>query len=632
MSVFLSAPEPSQVLAPGLYAGLKSRKGYPTPLPVRLVDDYYVNAGFIDGLSSSLIKGLKLDEVRLRIVINGRASLEWYYLTRSGFIRKLSEVTIPCNSNEEDIRHEDICIPRVLLTDPNIALIFFRISSPAASQSPGGCTLINWCFYSQQERPDLISQKPLYFISRSLGDSINVIEQHLGHLLHMQELQSQFPDLGFPPMAKLHIYESDEEAYHACIKRLIEFRQEHSDLQDTVVIFKNPHNLGGGGNMCLALKELLFSRHHKDEFVMIDSDTLIPFKTFYSTILIGAHCRLEQHTSHIITPIISYRRSPNKILEAGAVFGRADWGLAEERPVQPCIMPFHNSADLSDKKIAGCMFQNLSSDYPPFIYSLYSPSRSSNAKTLLPAPFFLRGDDVEYGIHFQSQGGHIEVSGSLLVFQDPKHSLWHELLAVLHSCVIILGNTKAEHQDHLAHHFSLFFQGRMRAHASIHDMHGMSVYHEVIKRILSLLDVTIDRLLDHFYSPNYYLELKSINKRFTCINYSLADSIASKLNSSQCQDMPFLYFPAYSQDSRLPETIILMNHLMKTAAVHNPLRISILDIQVACQKYKRDLSLLIDSFDELHKRCLLLLDRELIHAYISNFQINEPDHVDRVEA
>ena len=41
--------------------------------------------------------------------------------------------------------------------------------------------------------------------------------------------------------------------------------------------------------------------------------------------------------------------------------------------------------------------------------------------------FFLRGDDIEMGMHLQENNIPCQVNGWLVVFQEPKHSLWHEL-------------------------------------------------------------------------------------------------------------------------------------------------------------------------------------------------------------
>lgn len=620
MPLFLSAADPPLVIAPGLYAGLKSRGGFATPLPLVLGEEYYVNAGLIDGLSTDLVRQVSLSSLRLRIIYRGAICLQWYCLTRSGEIRHFSDSSFSTSKDTCDAITVETFIPSVLLADINVTLILFRVFHDKASKLQSGTSeLIDWCFIADDYPSELANQPPLRMVSRSLGDSQHLVDQHLTHLQHLLDLQNRFPDLQFLPMPNLHIYESDIQAHDDCVRR-INNHQQAQQASSCIEVFHNPFNLGGGGNMCWAINESLVECDYKGDFIMLDSDTLVPFKTLYSSALISGSSTSRQNSEAVFTPVIAFRKSPTKILEAGALFGRGAWSLAEDQPLQPCIFPFHHGEDLSHKQTMATVFQGLTSEYPPFIYGLYRLSKSHERESLLPAPFFLRGDDIEYGLHLRSRGVPIHVHGSLLVFQDPKHSLWHELLAILHATTILIAYTSREDLGLLTRNLSSFFRCRMEDHASIRDLHGMSTYHEALKRLLSLLPLEDGPLLRHYYNTDYYLGLRHLNAPYNRLNYSMAKGISTRMPADRYAEIPFLYFPKHPPDQPLPTSILLMNHLTEMATVHKPNEVSATDVDSACQKYQLTLSIMIDSIDTLHVRCKQLVDRSLIKSYFDHLR------------
>jgi len=619
MPLYLSSAHPPAVLAKGLHAGLKSRGGLPTPLPVRLKGDYYVNAGFIDGLSAPLIRSLGIADVHLRIVAQGRILVEWYYLDRLGSIHHFTDVRGSTTSNPESPVTQDLPLPSVLLKEDNVALVFFRVSEDASSSVDAtDAELIDWCFYAKNTTVNVISAQPLLMLSRSLGESGRLIEQHLAHQLHHAELQQRHPDLQFIPMPCLHVYESDSSAYQRSSRRLDTFAANHQDLQATVVLHHNRFNLGGGGNMCLAVKESLTDAGHSGDFVMLDSDTLVPFKTLYGTALISAIGTEEEAPPAVFTPVIAFRKQPTSVLEAGALFGRGAWELAEPKPLQPCIYPLHHRADLSDKHVQARLSQAQESEYPPFIYSLYRLPIEDNPTSVLPAPFFLRGDDVEYGLQLSSLGVTTTVLGSLLVFQDPKHSPWHEIMAILHATVILLAYTPIQDLDQLIDHLSEFFNARLQAHASIRDLNGISIYQEILNRLLSLLTIPDEQLLPHFYNPDYYLKIRCANDSYSRLNYNMAQKIAATMPPHSYQELPFLYYPRQPEDQPQPQSLLLMNHLAETAAVHHPGQVAFSELQAVRKRYKLSLGSLLADLHSLKECCQILLDRSRIYAHYQN--------------
>ena len=619
--LFLSAPHPPALLARGLYAGLKSRNGLPTPLPVVLGTDLYVNAGFIDGLSAPLVRSLGLNEVQLRLVARGPLMLQWYYLDRHGSIRHYADQAASAAQPSASAQ-QDLPVPSVLLTDENISLIFFRISHDADCKLTDCSELIDWCFHTEHSISE--AAEPLLLVSRSLAESGGLIKQHHHHHQHLADLQKRFPDLHFMPMPHLHLYESDLEAYERSRQLLHDFTTAHPELPMTVALHRNPFNLGGGGNMCLAVKRSVVDAAHGGDFVMLDSDTLVPFKTLYTSALISALIKDAHGATSVLSPVVAYRKQPNMVLEAGALFGRGAWELATATALQPCIFPLEHGADLSEKHVQARLAPMESSDYPPFIFSLYRLGKRLSAHSLLPAPFFLRGDDVEYGFYLSNLGIKTVVLGSLLVFQDPKHSPWHEVMAILHSTVILIAYVKPDSLPLLGEHIRAYFEARLNAHASARDLHGISIYQQVLSRLLGLLNAPLEELHAYFYDPDYYLGLRQINSPYTALNYKMARSIASTMPEGAYRELPFLYYPPLPKNEPLPESVILLNHLAETAAVLHPTQVSYSELQAACLRFKHDLALLATSLDPLRRLCISLLDRELI---ANNYDSYAPDQM-----
>ena len=620
MNLFLSSPHPPTVLARGLYAGLKSRGGLPTPLPVLIGKETYVNAGFIDGLSPRLLQNLGLIQVKLRIIFYGAISLQWYYLDRDGSIRHYLDTSLASETTSTTVEH-NIAIPSILLNDDNVSRIYFRVCHDYDSSAASSSTLVDWCFYA--EASAIPTHQPLLMVSRSLGEALHLVNQHYSALSHLKQLREQFSDLHFLPFPCLHLYESDTDSYHVAQAQLRAYQKHDPEISNHLVLKQNPYNLGGGGNMCLAIKRAIVDKEYRDNYVILDSDTCIPFKTLYSTALINAFEYGKPKDPTLISPIVAYRKRPTQVLEAGALFGRGIWNIASSQPLQPGISPLFHRADLTDKCVQARLSKVQSSDYPLFIYSLICTSDSSDLKDYLPAPFFLRGDDIEYGIHHRYRKAATSVYSELLVFQDPKHSLWHEAMAILHATVILIAYNHISNNCLLGDNLSKYFEARLSSHASIRDLKGISVYQHVLSRLLSLLDVPSENLLVHFYNPDYYRELRQLNADHTEMNYKLAQSLPKPDEKHSYAILPFLYFPQYSDSERLPESIFLMNHMTETAVVYQPSLVRQSDLQNACLKYRYSLSRVLADLEALQKSCRTLLDRDLIMSLFNQAYAEE---------
>ncbi len=173
MSVFLHAASNPLFLAKGLYAGLKSRSGLATPLPLTLVDgDDYVNTGFIDSLPTDLLSELEIDSVDLWIEHEGAVSVSIYALLESGAIFHCADFDLDSDDQQQ------IEIPAAALRDPNSRMIYFRIRTKGeyacikrwyfTTSTPSFCRLV-------EESASL--RFPL--ISRSLINSPTLIKNFL---------------------------------------------------------------------------------------------------------------------------------------------------------------------------------------------------------------------------------------------------------------------------------------------------------------------------------------------------------------------------------------------------------------------------------------------------------------------
>jgi hypothetical protein len=600
-------------VAKGLYAGLKSRDGLPTPLPLSLQSgDEYVNAGFLDALPCTFMRELEINDVSLHVQHLGPIKVSLYLLLKTGKIFHCGDHIL------EDDADSMVALPTPTLEDPNGRLVFFRIQ-PYSNKA----ILVNWYFTtpSQQWLSDI---KPLLLISRSLGESPALVKRYLGIHKEHQHLRSHHPNLFFIPLPRLTIYESDSDAYKDSQKLL-------ADSSDYPISLRlNEYNLGGGGNMCLAVHEEVIKRQSVNQFGMLDSDTILPFRTLYFTSLHAARLAYKK-CSCVRVPIILYTSEASQVLECGALFGRGNWGIISNTPTQPCIQLLHHRQQLSDSRtqaeIAGLSY----TDYPPFIFSIFSGQQHQLASHFLPAPFFLRGDDIEMGLHLRKANIPCEVDGSLLVFQEPRHSLWHEWMAVLHGICVVLAAAAAE--DRCSGGFpelQVYFEARSLAHSRIHDLNGLHTYERVLDRLIDLQRWSEDEIVVRFHDPKAYLAERQLNKAFTVANLCMLKSIVSKasLPADQFIQLPFIYFEseyesAMGNDASLPQHIGLINNSLSSAAILNPLSIDPSEVQEIRKRINRKAKqLFITNSANLARRCLILTDRKrIIKEYLKLYPV-----------
>lgn len=616
-SIYLLGACTPDFLAKGLYAGLKARHGIPTPLPLILREgDEYVNAGFLDGMPCSLIREAEIHTLSFHVVHAGSVRASIYLMLRSGEVYHcLDHLLESAETIESSFK-----ISSTVLDDPNGLIIYFRIQ-PVGEQA----TLQDWFFTAPSIKGEA-EAAPLTMISRSLGDSPILIKRYTKLFREYSELKSRLPHLRFLPIPQLEIYESDPKALRLSESMLI------SEPGLNIQLHANPYNLGGGGNMCLAVYESVIRRKNKNQFAMIDSDTILPFRTFYFASIKAALLRGES-VSQVRVPVVMYTSKPNQVLECGSLFGRGNWGIISETPSQPCIMPLHHGERLNEKTIHASLAGTSHTDYPPFIFSLFSATKQQLATHFLPTPFFLRGDDIEMGQHLHRAGIPCEVDGSLVVFQEPKHSLWHEWMAILHGTCLVLSAAAIEDRCEAGFpELQRYFQARLNTHARIHDLNGLTTYERILDRLMDLMQWPAEELVSRFHDPEFYLAQRDLNSCFTSANFRLVEALMqgkSTLPPKEFIQIPFLYFEKeyfklIQPESPPPSKIAMINSSQQTAAILEPNTIDPIRVEEIRERIINKAKILFTGdCSDLAYRCLALTDREqIINQYLSQYSLD----------
>ena len=611
-SLYLSGPEKPLFLEKGLYSGYKSRDGLGAILPINLKkDEEYSSVGFLDALPHDFLKELAIQEIQFNIQSKGRLLISFYVLLSNKKIHHCQDIVV------EDSIHT-ITLPRSLANAPNGRLIFFKVKALGEDVE-----IINWSYSTPEIPTYLLKPKKIKIISRTLGDSSELIHQFLNLLKQYEEAQSYNSDLLFLPFPSLVVYESDLSAYRSA-KQLISKSSNKS-----INIKFNSFNLGGGGNMCLAVYEEYSKNNNLDPFIMIDSDTTIPLRTLYFSTALAA-CQAFKKTSVATIPTILYSEKPNTILESGALFGRGNWGIASSRPSQPCIAPFFHNKEISNVGNQAAIARSGYTDYPPFIYSIFNAKSLEDKENYLPIPFFLRGDDIELGINLRRNKINCEVKGWLAVFQQPKHSLWHEWMAILHGTCLIFANQN-EHSAVISKDTFLgiqeYFISRANCHSRAYDIQGLKVYIEVLKRLVDLMTWDSSVLVQRFHDPSFYIKMRSLNSGFSSSNFKMLEVLeeSGEIGTSNIAKVPFLYYEAslneyLAAEGDLPQRLILVNNTNETANVISTKSIDESHIQYLRSDLLKQLSTVFENIQLISERCKIICSRErIISDYLSQY-------------
>ena len=606
---FVADAESPLFVEKGLYSGLKEKKGLPSPLPINLkAQQEYTGTGYLDALPLEFLRKTKLNNIIFQAITSGQAIVSFYILLANKKIYHFQDFSLEAGINE-------ITLPTGLTNEPNGRLIMFKIKALDET-----ITLSSWAYLNRETPECLQKARKLKIVSRSLGESESIIEQF--HRLHQEyeDVTKKYPDCFLLPFPSVVIYESDKTAYIKSLALIKELSLNYIQLKF------NKFNLGGGGNMTVAVHEEVIKNSSCDQFIMVDSDTIIPFRTLYFTTITAA-CQKE---SVATVPTILYAKNPNIILESGALFGRGNWSVASAKPTQPCIAPFLHNRALTEIETQAEISIAGYTDYPPFIFSLCSAASSEDKINFLPTPFFLRGDDIEMGLRLRENDIPCEVNGWLVVFQEPKHSLWHEFMAILHASCLILAENNSQGSIEDGNNLSglhEYFTTRINCHSKANDLAGLNTYNEVLYRLINLLNWNDDEAITNFHDPNFYLKMRKLNKGYSRANFKIIQTLKENgsFNPSAIADIPFLYFDAELKNHKdkyntKPTNIALINQSNKTAQIIDNDEISRSSVRDVCSSMLNNLDVLIDNKEKLAHRCRNLCDRKKIQdKYLSQF-------------
>lgn len=622
---FIADAERPLFIEKGLYSGLKEKNGLPSPLPIDLkAQQEYTGTGYLDALPHEFLRKTKLNNIIFQAVTSGQAIASFYILLENKKIYHFQDFPLEAGVNE-------IILPTGLTNEPNGRLIMFKIKALDEA-----ITLSSWAYLNRETPEFLQKARKLKIVSRSLGDSGSIIEQF--HRLHQEyeDIAKRYPDCFLPLFPSVVIYESDKTAYTQSLALTKQLSLNCIQLKF------NEFNLGGGGNMSVAVHEEVIKNSNCDQFIMIDSDTIIPFRTLYFTIATAA-CQGPQKESVAIVPTILYAKNPNIILESGALFGRGNWSVASAQPAQPCIAPFLHNRSLTEIETQAAISVAEYTDYPPFIYSLCSAASSEDKINFLPAPFFLRGDDIEMGLRLKENDIPCQVNGWLVVFQEPKHSLWHEFMAILHATCLILAQNNNQGSMENGNNVSglhEYFTTRINCHSKANDLAGLNAYNEVLSRLINLLNWNDDESITNFHDPNFYLKMRKLNKGYSRANFKIIQTLKENgsFNPSAVADIPFLYFDAELKNYKdkyntKPTKIAFINHSNKTAQIINVDDVSRSSVQDIRSSMFNKLEVLLDNKEKLACRCRTLCDRKKIQdKYLSQFSIKVKANTSKISS
>ena len=617
--IYISGPEKPFFMEKGLYSGLKDRDGLPNPLPITLkLNQEYTSTGFLDALPHQFLRQIGFKEIQFRINISGEALASFYILLESKKIYHCQDFHLVDGVNQ-------ISLPSSLINEPNGRLVFFKIKATSDDAA-----IFEWSYLSNQFPNHLSTTKQLNIISRTLGDSAALIEQFYQLHKQYQEIKQNLTNVFLLPFPSLTIYESDRVSYSNSAALIKQYSIDFISLK------YNKSNLGGGGNMCLAVYEEYVTKSNQSQFIMIDSDTIIPFRTLYFSVATAALQAAQQQTIATV-PTILYAKNSNTILESGALFGRGNWGIASANVSQPCIAPLFHNQKISSTDTQSSISDQGYTDYPPFIYSIFNASTSDKKIHFLPIPFFLRGDDIEMGMHLQENNIPCQVNGWLVVFQEPKHSLWHEFMAILHgTCLILADNQKNPPSNQAKNLLGLreYFTTRLNCHSHALDLSGLNTYNQILERLLKVLEWKDDEVVSKFHDPSFYLEMRSLNSQFTKSNFQTIEALKENggINTSSIANVPFLYFESQMRDLEttvgMPDRLILTNHSNKTANIINMQEVDNAEVQEMRSQMLAKLEFLLTNTEELTRKCKIISSRELV---IQNYLVQFSRKINKVK-
>lgn len=308
-------------------------------------------------------------------------------------------------------------------------------------------------------------------------------------------------------------------------------------------------NLGGGGNaaqvLSLFLKQDQAVRETIDNVVIFDDDLDITIES------LSRYRNFSNYMAKdaIVTLPIMMKSETTTIWEDGGFWGRfheSGGSVSDRTELFPQLIKHGLRLDRFDHLDDFCEINHP--EYSTFIF--FAMPRSVVERLGYPAPFFLRGDDIEYSLRAGKNNIRILSNPNMCAWHEPAHSYGQEYMAILHGLIINLTYGIIDKNVYLR-----FFNDRFRSHGGIRDGLGLRVYVEVLKSLVRPTSVA-DRGFEQHYLEKLAL-FREIDNRFESIDRGILQSFLAKDSNNTRYLLPFVYMRSETITSG---TYVLQNH------------------------------------------------------------------------
>lgn len=307
-------------------------------------------------------------------------------------------------------------------------------------------------------------------------------------------------------------------------------------------------NLGGGGNAAQVLNLFL----QQDQAVRETVDNIVIFDDDLD-ITIESLSRYRNFSNYMVNDVIVtlpvlMKSQTTTVWEDGGFWGRfneSGGSVSDRTELFPQLIKHGVRLDGFDHVEDFCEINHP--EYSTFIF--FAMPRSILEQLGYPAPFFLRGDDIEYSLRAGRNNIKILSNPNMCAWHEPAHSYGQEYMAILHGLIINLTYGITDKNVYLR-----FFNDRFRSHGGIRDGLGIQVYSEVLRSL-----VQSSCVVSHGFEQHYFEKLaffKKIDSRFESIDRSVLQLFLSRHSSNTRYLLPFVYMKS---DNILSGTYVLQN-------------------------------------------------------------------------
>lgn len=348
-------------------------------------------------------------------------------------------------------------------------------------------------------------------------------------------------------------------------------------------------NLGGGGNAAQVLNLFLQQeqtvRETIDNVVIFDDDLDITIES------LSRYRSLSNYMTRdvIVTLPVMMKSHPTTVWEDGGFWGRfheSGGSLSERTELFPQLIKHGTRLDRFDHLDDFCELNHP--EYSTFIF--FAMPRSVAERLRYPAPFFLRGDDIEYSLRAGKQNISILSNPNLCAWHEPAHSYGQEYMAILHGLIINLTYGTSDKDV-----FLRFFNDRFRSHGGIRDGLGIQVYSEVLKSLVRPTSVAERGFERHYLEKLSFF--KAIDNRFESVDRGILHNFLSKDSNNTRYLLPFVYMKSENITSG---TYVLQNHHQGTYFFRDLSDVTLdQEFYVAAAEFAQLLSEFLEKFDSI---------------------------------